>query len=166
MHIHALAAFLRLLLPSAVMIDPCDSSYTSEGAVGKTWCGECLLVSMFIAAMLFLRIAYVFHYPIDSDEPQHLHVVWGWAHGLLQYRDVFDNHTPLFHLLCAPLFAVIGERPGVLYVMRLAMIPVYVLGLWSTYMIGCGLFSRRIGLWAAVFTGLFPGFFLCSLEFR
>ncbi|HJY81872.1 MAG TPA: glycosyltransferase family 39 protein [Candidatus Binatia bacterium] len=166
MHIHALTAFLRLLLPPAVMIDPCDSSYTSEGAVGKTWCGECLLVTMFFAAMLFLRIAYVFHYPIDSDEPQHLHVVWGWAHGLLQYRDIFDNHTPLFHLLCTPLFLAFGERPEVLYLMRLAMIPCSILVLWSTYKIGCVLFSRRVGLWAVVFVGLLPGLFFCSVEFR
>src|SRR5262249_20745142 len=166
MHIHALTAFLRLFWPPAVMFDPCASSYTSEGAVGKTWCGECLLVTMFFAAMLFLRIAYVFHYPIDSDEPQHLHVVWGWAHGLLQYRDIFDNHTPLFHLLCTPLFLAFGERPEVLYLMRLAMIPCSILVLWSTYKIGCVLFSRRVGLWAVVFVGLLPGLFFCSVEFR
>jgi hypothetical protein len=113
-----------------------------------------------------LRVAYAFHYPIDSDEPQHLHVVWGWAHGLLPYRDIFDNHTPLFHLLCLPLFLALGERPELLYLMRLAMIPFYIFALWSTYKIGCVLFSRRVGLWTAVFAGLLPGFFFCSVEFR
>jgi len=54
----------------------------------------------------------------------------------------------------------------VLYLMRLAMIPLYLLALGSTYQIGCVLFSHRVGLWAAVFAGLFPGVFFCSVEFR
>ncbi len=166
MHIHPLAAFLRLVLPPAVMIDPYDSVHTSEDAAGKMWRGERTIALLLFAATLLLRVAYVFHYPIDSDEPQHLHVVWGWAHGLLPYRDIFDNHTPLFHLLCTPLFLAFGERPELLYLMRLAMIPLYILALWSTYKIGCVLFSPRVGLWAAVFAGLLPGFFFCSIEFR
>src|SRR5262247_3871022 len=66
------------------------------------------------AAMLGLRLPYVFAYPFDSDEPQHLHVAWAWTRGLLQYRDVFDNHAPLFHMLSAPLVALFGETPRIL----------------------------------------------------
>ncbi len=58
--------------------------------------------------LIALRILYAFVYRVDSDEPQHLHVVWGWAHGMIQYRDFFDNHSPLFQMLCAPLM----RRPG------------------------------------------------------
>jgi len=50
-----------------------------------------------------MRVWLIFRYRFDSDEPQHMHVAWGWAHGFIQYRDVFDNHMPLFHLLTAPL---------------------------------------------------------------
>jgi len=28
----------------------------------------------------------------------------------VQYRDLFDNHMPLFHLLFAPIFGLIGDR--------------------------------------------------------
>ena len=166
MSIHTLAALLGLTLISAGMMSPYDSVHKNEAPSEETQRREHRTIFVLLAVMLLLRIAYVFHYHIDSDEPQHLHVVWGWTQGLLQYRDVFDNHTPLFHLLCAPLLAVLGERPEVLYVMRLAMIPLYGLALWSTYRIGRELFSQRVGLWAAVFTGLFPGFFFCALEFR
>jgi hypothetical protein len=166
MHIHPLAAFLRLVLPPVVVMSPCDPVHTSEDIAGKMRRSEHAIAVMLFAAMLLLRIADVFHYPVDSDETQHLHVVWGWAHGLLQYRDIFDNHTPLFHLLCTPLFLAFGERSEVLYLMRLAMIPFSILTLWSTYRIGCVLFSHRVGLWAAVFAGLLPGFFFCSGEFR
>lgn len=127
---------------------------------------ERMTAATLFAVTAFLRIVYVFGYPIDSDEPQHLHVVWGWTQGLLPYRDFFDNHTPLFHLLFAPLLAVLGERSDILFLMRLAMIPIGVVILWSTYVIGRELFSNRVGLWAAVLTGLFPNFFIHALEFR
>jgi hypothetical protein len=128
--------------------------------------GEQRIAFLFLIILLFLRIILIFRYPFNSDEPQHLHVVWGWTHGLLQYRDVFDNHAPLFHLLWAPIFAALGDHPETLFWMRLTMIPLYLLALESTYEIGRGIFSPRVGLWAAVFTGLFPRFFLCSIEFR
>src|SRR5439155_9555432 len=57
-------------------------------------------------------------------------------------------------------------RAEILYLMRLAMIPLSVAALWGAYQLGCVLFSRRVGLWAAVFTGLLPGYFFCSGEFR
>ncbi|HWP47259.1 MAG TPA: hypothetical protein VNM22_08875 [Candidatus Limnocylindrales bacterium] len=128
--------------------------------------GEQRIAFLFLIILLFLRIVFIFRYPFNSDEPQHLHVVWGWAHGLLPYRDVFDNHAPLFHLLWAPIFATLGDHPETLFWMRLTMIPLYLLALGSTYEMGQRIFSLRVGLWAAVFTGLFPRFFLCSTEFR
>ena len=33
-----------------------------------------------------LRVALVFRYRIDSDETQHLHVVWAWTRGLLLFE--------------------------------------------------------------------------------
>src|SRR2546425_17840 len=74
------------------------------------------------AAILALRIVYAFAYPFDSDEPQHLHVAWAWTKGLLPYRDVFDNHTPLFHMLSAPLVALIGETPRLLVLLKTVML--------------------------------------------
>src|ERR1700733_8557786 len=69
--------------------------------------GERYLIIALFSLMLVLRIAYACRFRFDGDEAQHLHVVWGWVHGLLPYRDVFDNHGPLFHVLCAPLLAVL-----------------------------------------------------------
>ena len=119
-----------------------------------------------LAAALVLRLGYIRFYRFDSDEPQHLHVIWGWAHGLVQYRDVFDNHAPLFHLLLAPLVRGLGDRPDLLLWMRLAMVPLFLLTLWVTYRIGRRLFSARVGWWAAIVTGLFVPFFAGSVELR
>src|SRR5207249_1206686 len=85
------------------------------------------LALVFFSAALGLRILYAGHFRVDSDEPQHLHVVWAWAGGLLPYRDVFDNHTPVFQALCAPLFHALGVRADILAPMRLAMLPLFAL---------------------------------------
>jgi Dolichyl-phosphate-mannose-protein mannosyltransferase len=116
--------------------------------------------------LLILKVVYACTLRIDSDETQHLHVVWGWAHGLLPYRDLFDNHSPLFQFLYTPLFSILGERADIVIPMRLAVIPLFIACLWITYRLGTTLFSREVGLWAAVAAGALPPFFIKSSEFR
>jgi hypothetical protein len=123
------------------------------------------LAALFIV-LLGLRVVYALNMSFNSDEAQHLHVVWGWANGLLQYRVVFDNHTPLFHILCAPFFRLFGETAMVMIYMRLAMIPLFAGSLWCVKKLGEALHSRRAGLWSALFTGFAPFFFLKTIEFR
>src|SRR3989449_9623296 len=114
---------------------------------------------------ILLRSFYVFRHGFDSDEWQHLHVVWAATRGLTQYRDVFDNHAPLFHILSVPLVASLGETPDILYVMRLAITPFVVVTLWATCLIGRSIGGRRAGLWAAAVLGSVPLFFLRSIEY-
>ena len=127
---------------------------------------EVLGLSALGAAMVLLRAAYSFSYPFDSDEPQHLHIAWAWTQGLLPYRDVFDNHAPLFHVLSAPLVALIGENPRILVFMRLALIPIFAATLWGSFLLGRRLFGPRAGWWAAILCGLSPTFFFKSVEYR
>jgi hypothetical protein len=103
---------------------------------------------------------------VESDEPQHLHVVWGWTQGQVQYRDFFDNHTPLFHMLCAPLLRFLGERADILIPMRIAMLPLLGASLFCVYWLGARLYSPRVGAWAAIFTGFFPVFVDVTSQFR
>jgi len=128
--------------------------------------GEKSAAVIVLSLLVAIRVLYAFNYRIDSDEPQHLHVVWGWAHGLLQYRDVFDNHSPLFQMLCAPLFRAIGEHPWIVIPMRLAMLPLYLADLWFMYQIGRALYVQRWGVWMALIGGCLPAFFLVTTEFR
>lgn len=124
------------------------------------------MAALVMAGMMALRILYVLHYRVDSDEPQHMHVVWGWAHGLLQYRDIFDNHSPLFQMLCAPLLAAIGEHAWIMAPMRMAMLPLFAADVWLAYLIGRALYVERWGLWMALVAGCVPQFFLVTAEFR
>jgi hypothetical protein len=123
------------------------------------------LAACAIASVVLRSIAF-FHYRFDSDEPQHLHVAWGWTAGLVQYRDYFDNHAPLFHLLTAPLLAFLGERSNILFYMRAAMLPLFLIVIVCTYLLVERLYAQRVALWSAVLLSLFPTFFLKSLEYR
>ncbi|HEY3054903.1 MAG TPA: glycosyltransferase family 39 protein [Thermoanaerobaculia bacterium] len=127
---------------------------------------ERLALAACAIASLVLRSIAFFHYRFDSDEPQHLHVAWGWTAGLVQYRDYFDNHAPLFHILSAPLLAILGERSTILFYMRAAMLPLFLIVIFCTYLLAKRLYSERIALWSAVLLSLFPPFFLKSLEYR
>jgi len=121
--------------------------------------------SLFIA-LIFLRVVTVTYYKFGADEPQHLHVIWGWARGFVQYRDLADNHMPLFQLLFAPIYKLIGDRGTILYWMRTILQSLYIIAFWCTYRIGSLLFSRRVGVWAAILAGLSYDYAFCSVEFR
>jgi hypothetical protein len=126
---------------------------------------------------LIVRALYTWHYRIDSDEPQHLHVVWAWTRGLLPYRDVFDNHAPLFQALCAPLFALFGVRADILLPMRAVELPLFAGTIYFVWKIAGALYPPRIALWTTVLAALCPpirfsddfrfdGYYLSSIEFR
>lgn len=125
-------------------------------------------VFLLILAILLVTIkcAYVHALGVESDESQHLHVVWGWTQGQVQYRDFFDNHTPLFHMLFAPLLGFLGERADIVVPMRIAMLPLFAVSIFCVYWLASRLYSRRVGLWAAVFTGFFPVFVDTTSQFR
>jgi Dolichyl-phosphate-mannose-protein mannosyltransferase len=127
-----------------------------ERAAGLTLLGTALL----------LKLPYLANYRFNSDEPQHLHVVWGWTRGLVQYRDLFDNHSPLFHLVMVPWLALVGERADALVLMRVPMLALYALAVALTYLLARRLYDARVALFAAVLLGLHYEFFFTSTEFR
>lgn len=140
--------------PSASSPEPCCPPFERLFLLG------CLVLAV------VLRVLYAYHFRVDSDEPQHLHVVWGWTQGRLPYRDFFDNHMPLFQLAYAPLFHWLGERADILAPMRVALLPIYLGTIWIIASLGKTLVSERAGWWAAVAAAIYPPFFLISSEFR
>jgi hypothetical protein len=125
-----------------------------------------LVVALGLFALLIVLTALnVFRQTVNSDEPQHLHTIWGWTHGFVQYRDIFDNHMPLFQIVLAPVFAAVGERATIVYWMRFALLPMNFVAAWSTYQIGASLCSRRAGVWAVLAVGLFIGYYRDATDF-
>src|SRR3954464_11467384 len=113
---------------------PCDTDTISV----RLSRSERIILSIGAIASLALRALAFFRYRFDSDEPQHLHVAWGWTAGLVQYRDYFDNHAPLFHIVTAPILSIVGERSDALLWMRAPMLLLFAVVLGVTYAI-----SRR-----------------------
>ena len=124
-----------------------------------------ILIALFVVQAL-LRAAFTLHHDVDSDEPQHLHVAWHVARGDVQYRDVFDNHAPLFHALSAPLVRAIGERADILILLRVALLPLVFVILWATWRIAGRLHGASSAWWAVALAGLWPDFILTSSEYR
>src|SRR5205814_4504605 len=106
---------------------------------------ESIVLAVVVAIQVTLRVLYLFHHQVDSDEPQHLHVAWAWTKGLVPYRDVFDNHTPLFHHLAAPFVALAGERADIVLLARFAMLPFFAAALALVASIGRAVFGPRVG---------------------
>src|SRR6185295_2889679 len=98
-----------------VSIPMFDSGRLSRDETFLLW-----LAVIFAAAV---RCWFVIAHKIDSDEPQHLHVVWALSRGLVLYRDVFDNHLPLLHLVFAPVMRIMPESSEVFRLMRVAIAP-------------------------------------------
>jgi len=113
-----------------------------------------------------VRAAFLFLWRLDSDEPQHLHVVWAWSRGLTQYRDVFDNHFPLLHLLFAPLMHVMPESSATFLWMRLAIAPFAIGCSWLLYVIGKPLIGARGAAIATIVFSVMPPWLAKSVEFR
>jgi hypothetical protein len=115
-----------------------------------------------IAARLWWMLAF----RIDSDEPQHLHVAWAWTRGLVQYRDVFDNHLPLLHLLFAPVLAAAPHDSGVFLFTRAAIAPVAIACAWLLYLYAKPVYGQRIAAMAALTFSVAPPWLAKSVEVR
>src|SRR5260370_25586864 len=84
----------------------------------------------------------------------------------MQYRDLFDTHPTMFHMLWEQLLAALGESVPALFWLRFSMLPLYLAALALTFAIGRRLLPPRAALWGTVLTALLPPFFVKTLEFR
>jgi hypothetical protein len=134
----------------------------------RRWADRCewLALTLALAGLLVLRGVAACRYRFNTDEPQHLHVIWGWMHGLVQYRDIFDNHPPLFHMLMAPVMGLFPERADIVVPMRLTMIPWHLASLLAVFFVGRSLYSARAGAWLALIGAALPLAFFPGTEFR
>jgi hypothetical protein len=117
-------------------------------------------------AAIAIRVSFAVVQKIDSDEPQHLHIAWAWTRGLVQYRDVFDNHLPLLHLMFAPVMAVMPESSSVFLLMRFAIMPIAIACSVLLYLFVRPHFGTRVAAIAALLFSVMPPWLATSVEFR
>lgn len=139
------------------------SRHVLEEATGTTslWTGIGVLL-----AYACLRVALLWSVPLNSDEPQHAHVAWALSRGLVPYRDVFDNHAPLFHLIYAPFLVLLGETPDVMAWLRLAVVPLAVAAIALTMLVAGRLWSRKAGISAVLLLCAFQPYLMEVGTFR
>lgn len=123
-------------------------------------------VIVVLLAYACFRLALVNSIPLNSDEPQHAHVAWAWSQGLIPYRDVFDNHAPLFHILFAPVMRALGERPDVMTWLRIGIVPIAVAALALVAWIARRLWNRDVAFWAVVMVCAIPPYLREAGTFR
>ena len=121
---------------------------------------------LLLTAGLFVRFLALLRHRVNSDEPQHLHVAWGWTQGLLPYRDVFDNHSPLFSLAMSIPMRALGERPDIVVLMRFWMLPFALGALALVGIIARRVFGVRAALWSLALLSVIPDFLFSSVEYR
>ncbi len=144
-----------------------EAPHPQQGPAAKGLAGvERWTVSALTLFGALLRVAYVFRHDVNIDEPQHLHVAWGWTRGLLPYRDLFDNHSPMLGVLFAPVLAWLGPRPDIVICMRLAMVPFTLLTLWGLWILVNRLFGIRAAAWTVAVAGVHPDFIERGVEYR
>jgi hypothetical protein len=69
-------------------------------------------------------------------------------------------------LLFVPLLDLFGERPDIIDLMRWCMAPLIVLIYWCTYRLGAQVFSKRVGVMAALLCAFDRDYFFKVGEFR
>jgi hypothetical protein len=84
--------------------------------VTVTWARR-IAAGLLIAAWLVLGAVLVGWHAFDDDEFQHAHLAWAIAHGQVPYRDVFEHHLVLYHVLIGPVAAWCGN-PAAVFVLR------------------------------------------------
>ena len=119
-----------------------------------------------IGVLLVVRCVAVIQLRADSDEAQHLHMIYGWLSGELPYRDRFDNHTPLLYLIFLPLAALAGETPQIILLARIAEFPISLGMLGLIYLIGRRFADWEVALWTLATTLGWGDWSLKSVEFR
>lgn len=133
---------------------------TRRAARVRPWAVAYVLIAAAIRVTAILRSRY------NTDEPQHLHVAWGWTQGLIPYRDFYDNHLPLFHMLVAPWMALVGETPHILMYGRLLMLPFLAVILVLTWKLASELYDKTVAWWATLGAAFMPPLLRPTVEFR
>jgi hypothetical protein len=121
---------------------------------------------------LLLRLRLLRVRSFDADEFQHLHSAWSISKGLLPYRDYFEHHMPLLHLLSAPLFSLFevetssDEAIAFLFTSRLLMWLCTAAILAFTFRLGVLFEGRAVGWAGALLLSSSLLFLEKTLEFR
>jgi hypothetical protein len=117
--------------------------------------GEGSYTNWLIGFLALLSILIVFNSAcrfFDHDEFEHLHTAWYLQQGDLPYRDVYQNHHPLFWPLLLPLLEVFGHSVAAVMSGRVLMLMMMIAMAFTVFKITALITkSREIQLYALLF---------------
>jgi hypothetical protein len=109
-------------------------------------CSRRIWILLFIGIVIVLALIYVrfvFRAPVDHDEVEHMHIAFKLLNGQVPYRDFYQNHWPVFWLLCMPFVKAFPFSTSAILAVR-GMNLLMLAGCW---LLGLGLLrSIRGGL--------------------
>ncbi len=76
---------------------------------------------LLLAAML-VHFYFIFAFPLNGDDVEHLHATYLIAHGKTPYVDFFEHHQPLWWYGLAPLFSAGMPVEAIIYLVRFAQL--------------------------------------------
>ncbi len=128
----------------------------AEGTVGsiepaktERWALPHVLFALYIGAIILCLVLLTTTRYFDPDEFQHLEMAWLISKGVAPYRDFFEHHTPLYHLLASGLlettryFSVSPVQSIIL--LRWIAVGLSGAALYLTYLLGRRLGGHRVG---------------------
>ena len=89
---------------------PAHPFNASDAPMQKHW------LWLLLALLFALRVLFALHLHVNSDEPQHLHVVWAWTQGLLPAATVvLKPHVTWRARVCGPpgVSAITSKRGAI-----------------------------------------------------
>jgi len=147
-----------------------DAVRRVEPARTERWSLPHILFASYIGATVLCLLLLTTVRYFDPDEFQHLEMAWLISKGIVPYRDFFEHHTPLYHLLASGLLETTRyfSISPVQSIILLRWIAVGLSGtaLYLTYLLGRRLGGRGVGA-AAVMLLASNGIFLTkAIEIR
>jgi Dolichyl-phosphate-mannose-protein mannosyltransferase len=124
------------------------------------------LLTLLTALIVVARLWLVFRRLYDPDELQHLHAGYCVWHGMVPYRDFFEQHQPVLWYLSLPLFHIFGESLSVLFAGRLFVWLIGAITVGLTWILGTRLFGRFAASIAALLLVIHPPYQEKNVEWR
>jgi len=127
----------------------------------KLFCLEIIIWFVIILTWLYFGFFHCF----DDDEFQHCHNAFLIWKGLIPYKDFFEHHLPLYHVLFSPLF-IFGAKPASIFLFRIISILASAGVFFILYRYLEKTQNKSIGLLCCVLLGFVPMYLFKMIEAR
>ena len=121
---------------------------------------------LILSVFFFIRVFYLFKFPIREDELSHLRYAANLAYGYIPFYDFFDIYLPLFNIILTPFIFIFKFDHNIVFYVRLFMVVYFQIGLLFYYKLLKKYFSNSVAIIATILFTSSVVFFMESMEIR